>query len=424
MFKLMHKNRKGLSLIELIVTIVVLGLVMGLAGMIVHTLTNSYNISADRWQVQNAVRLASTKFENNSNLIINSKQVDIFYDQGVAEGINYNRETGVWSWKGTTPVILPDATTEPQGDDYTYMYSTPAYDGDVFIGHLLFIRNDSTHAETNSVLFLNSEGFGDVPVQVEFSIGTNYLKGATPVQGEDESDEDYADRLAEAAADELDNKNNRAYQSNSTHVYFKSGNTEVIAYETDTIYVSENLAANKAVGMESDQLIYDADWLADDGATALGYPCGWSEFKVNSDGTATETQISGYPTSLQVKSGSDVVYTYDDTQIQQKGNVLRFLSPLSDKSFEQGTGSATQEKPTCLNQWLFDDMSALSETVLDNLRNFRDEVLRGTEFGDWFIHQYYYVWSPFLIENTAFLKPVYKAIMVPVSYVCDFVASL
>lgn len=415
MFKLMHKNRKGLSLVELIVTIVVLGLVMGLAGMILYQITNSYNHSAERWQVQNAVRLASSKFENNSNLIINSKQVDIFYDPGVAEGINYNRETGVWSWRGTTPVILPDATTEPQGDDYTYMYSTPAYDGEVFIGHLLFIRNDSTHAQTNSVLFLNSEGFGDVPVQVEFSIGTNYLEGETPVQGEDESDEDYADRLAEAAANELDNKNNRAYQSNSTHVYFKSGNTDVIAYETDTIYVSENLASNKTVGMENGQLIYDASWFSGEGASAVAYPCGWCEFK------SDNSNIAGYPTDLFVNNDDN---NYTDEQIQQKGNILRFLSPLSDKSFEKGSGSATQEKPTCLNQWLFDDMSAFSETVLDNLRNFRDEVLRGTEFGDWFIHQYYYVWSPFLIDNTAFLKPVYKAIMVPVSYVCDFIASL
>ena len=390
MFKLIH-NRKGLSLIELIITVAIIGLVLALSSRIFFLFHNTHESASNRWQVQNAVRLASAKFETNSNLIINSKQVDIFYDEAIAEGINYNRETGTWSWK-KTPSVLPDATQYPQGNDYTYMYSTPAYDGETFIGYLLFIRNDSTHAETNSVLFLNNEGFGEVPVQVEFSVGTNKLD---KIQNQDIS-----------------------YQDNSTHVYFKSGNASVTSYETDTIYVSENLAETKSIGHENGQLIYDSSWLGDS-SVATAYPCGWVE----------GVSVAGYPSDLGVYSGTEktpesLVYTYENEQIQKTGNVLRFLSPLSDKSFEKGSGSATSEKPTCLNQWLFDDMSSLSERVLDNLRNFRDKVLRGTEFGDWFIHEYYYTWSPSLIKYTAFLEPVYKAVLIPLSYVCDFIADL
>ena len=32
--------------------------------------------------------------------------------------------------------------------------------------------------------------------------------------------------------------------------------------------------------------------------------------------------------------------------------------------------------------------------------------------------------SPFMIEKTAFLRPLYKAIFEPLSYVCDFIANL
>ena len=66
----------------------------------------------------------------------------------------------------------------------------------------------------------------------------------------------------------------------------------------------------------------------------------------------------------------------------------------------------------------------MGERVLDNLRNFRDNVLRGTEIGDWFINFYYYELSPFMIEKTAFLRPVYKALIEPLSYVCDYIANL
>ncbi|MBO5944962.1 MAG: type II secretion system protein [Clostridia bacterium] len=409
MFKLFYKSKKGLSLIELIITITVLGLVMIVAGTALSQLTKRYNYSTERWQVQNAVRLACSKFENNANYIVNSKEIDIFKEKALDAGIVYDSDTGRWIWQ-STPTLITTAA-----DDYTYIFSVKAYEAPdnwdglttvsntstlTELGYYLFIKYDKdvmdramgTSLGTNSnypacVLFLNNEGFGEVPVQVEFSIGTDYLEG---------------------------NAATESYMSNSVNIDFKSGNTKIINYNTSTNYVSENLASSKSVGMENGKLIYDNSWKTDN--TMNVYPCGW-----------IDASVSGHPEGETLKiydpnNAENVIYTYGN-EINDKGNVLRFLSPLSDKSFEEGSGSAVNKIPSCLGEWTFSSYIN-SEVYLDNLRNFRDEVLRGTEFGDWFIHQYYYVWSPFLIEHTAFLKPVYRAIMIPVSYICDFIADL
>lgn len=426
MFKLFYKNKKGLTLIELIVTIVILGIVVVIAGSVVYQLTNSYNHSTERWQVQNAVRLACSKFENNANYIVNSKEIDIFKDKALDAGIIYDSDTGKWVWQSTPTLITNSA------DDYTYIFSVKAYEAPndwngtstiadtgtlTELGYFLFIKYDKdivdkaaeTDLGTNSnyracVLFLNNEGFGEVPVQVEFSVGTNYLPPVTTTTTQ--SGETITETTTSAVT--------KTYMSNSVNIDFKSGNTKIISYNTSTNYVSENLVSTKSVGMENGKLVYDDSWK--NGDTMKAYPCGWTDGAINGLPEGEATKI------YDPSNNGSVLYTYG-SEIEDTGNVLRFLSPLSDKSFEEGGGSAVTKTPSCLGEWTFSN-SIKSEAYLENLRNFRDEVLRGTEFGDWFIHQYYYVWSPFLIEHTAFLKPVYKAIIIPVSYICGFIAKL
>ena len=399
MFKLIHKDKKGITLIELLITIVIFGLLASLAGMILYNLTNHYNNTATRWKVQNAVRLACAKFENNANFIVNSKEIDVFRDTAIDSGIIYDSDTGNWTWQ-----VAPELITET-ADDYTYIYSTKAYEAPerwsgapvdnvstlTELGYFLFIKYDekTTAVGTNAdypscVLFLNSEGFGEVPVQVEFSVGTNKLEG---------------------------NSNTESYMNNSIKIDFKSGNVDRTHYNTDTKYVSENLAPSKAVGMQNNQLLYETNW----GNTV--FPCGW-----------TDLTISGAPTDkLSVKAkvnGEDeIIHTYNVNEISQKGNVLRFLSPLSEKPFEKGSGSAVTTTPNCMGEWTFSD-AINAERYLNNLRDFRDNVLRGTTFGDWFIEFYYNDLSPFLIEKTAFLKPVYKVVLTHLSYVCGAIADM
>ena len=414
MFKLFYKNKKGFSLHELIITVAIVGLVVGIAGTALFLFQNQHTASAMRWRVQNAVQLASTKFETNTNLIVNSKMLDVFYDSTIANGIYYDETNNTFTWKNGTPYVVPDEGSKD--DDFSYIYSAPAWDANDhnrYIGHFLFIKN---FGETTSTLFLDDEGFGDTPVEVEMSIATDFIPSPKPAGMKIK---EYEKLIATERA-----ATSHSYQGNGVVINLKSGNEEIISYQVTTTYVLENFNSSKQVNYQGGELIYEYDWI--EGTTAKAYPCGWSDDTINGLGNRRNL---GYPgitySTVKKPDNTDYTHYFTDAELQQTGNVLRFLSPLSDMKVEDGDGQGTtSHKASCISTWLFEDGTLMGERVLDNLRNFRDNVLRGTEIGDWFINFYYYELSPFMIEQTAFLRPVYKAIIEPLSYVCDFIANL
>ena len=399
MFKLIHKNRKGFTIVEMLATVVVLGIVMAMAGTLLYQLTNFNNMATYRYEIQNAVKMAYTKFETHSDAIVRAYQSDVLYDPVIAKGIkvtNADPDNFQYEWLGTdgnsAPLILPEGDTVD--GDYTYIFSTPAQDANGNdMGSLLFIRQNGSN--TNE-LYLNPEGMGTVPVEIQFSIATNNPKAT------DRHIDDYKDE-----------ENPTKYISHSVKVVIKSGKDEVTNYAVDTSYTLENIMQNnKTINFKGGKLVTEDAW-GIDGETG---PAGW-----------VKGQLTGYPTTSEGsftytdENGAEKIVTYNT--ITKNGNIMRFISPEAYCADDETSGSPGVLDASCLTFFAMNG-SKMAERVLDNLRLFRDNVLRGTEFGDWFIHQYYYVWSPFLIEHTAFLKPVYQAILIPVSYVCEFLAKL
>ena len=414
MFKLVQ-NKKGLSLFELMVAVVIFGLVVGLAGSILYIVQNQHTAASYRWNIQNAVQLASAKFETRSDLIANSKMLDVFYDSTIANGILYDEATNTFTWKdGKVPYVVPNEGSADE--DFSYIFSTPAWDKNDpnhYLGYFLFIKN---FGETTSTLFLDDEGFGDIPVEVELSISTDFIPSPRPGGMKMKEYEELIATEKAAAS--------HSYQGNGVQLVMKSGNEDILTYQVVTTYALENFSGNKQVNYENSQLIFEPDWIV--GTEAKAYPCGWNDADINN---AANYRSRGYPTktdsTMKKADDTDITYNFSAAQLKTTGNVLRFLSPLSDMKVQDGDGQGTtSNKASCISTWLFEDGTAMGERVLDNLRNFRDNVLRGTTIGDWFIDFYYNDMSPFLIENTEFLKPVYKAVLKPLSYVCDFIANL
>ena len=392
MFKLVYKNKKGVTLIELIVALAIVGLVLALSSTIFNLFTSTHEMGTRRWQVQNAVRLASSKFETETDLITNSKMLDVFYDETVANGILYDESTNTFTWKdGKTPYVIPNEGSKDE--KFSYIFSTPAYDkndSNRYLGYFLYIKD---FGQTTSKLFLDNEGFGSIPVQVELSIST----------------------------DELDlETGDPSYQGNGVNIVMKSGDESITSYEVETTYVLENFSASKVINHENGELILKEEWVVEGSAKA--YPCGWSDATVNGG----NKEMHGYPkTATKYGENNNKTYNFTSAELQNKGNVLRFLSPLSDMKVEDGEGQGTtSNKASCIQSWLFSDGTATSERVLDNFRNFRDNVLRGTEIGDWFIDFYYNDLSPFLIENIGDFRSALKFVSEPLSYICNFIAQL
>lgn len=405
MFKLVYKNKKGLSLIELIVTVAILGIVVSLAGQILFQLSKFYETSVLRWNIQTAVQVAFNKFETEKDSITNAYQADVLYDPIIAAGINVN-DDGSFTWRSgdsSCYVVGPEGVVDAN-NFYTYMFSTPAYrasDG-TYLGYYMFLR---LFDSANSELFLDNEGLGKIPVEIEFSIAKSSPALTVDEDGNYITDTTVAEK----------------YLTNTIDIKLKSGKTDVTVYEVDTQYTLVNISEGKNINYNGGYLVYEEAWRDKSNTAAAGAgPAGWTVETLNNDGTV------GYPRSTlaSYKVGDTNKTINVSNTIEKTGNVMRFISPTAfhSKSGIEDLTSATN-LASCLTSFIFSDSSAISRNVLTELRSFRDNVLAGTEFGDWFIHQYYYEWSPFLIEKTGFLVPVYKAVLIPISYVCGKIAD-
>lgn len=412
MFRLVCKNKKGVSLVELLVCLVILGLLLPLAGQILYSLTNVFNQTVDRWDVQTAIRLASRQFETNKDGLVNSYETDILYDPVVDGGVLISQDYSSIKWIEGIHKPNSDVSStyvmDPEGINhtgpYTYIFSAPAWfdnngEKGAYLGELLFIRD---YGSKYSRLILNDFGLGNIPVSIEFSVGTT-------------------ENFKEIT---------KAYTDNTVKIYFSSGNNSISNYTLNGTFALKN--NTRGINYESsDAMVFEKEWLS--GGVAMAYPAGWSEADLKGN-----TSL-GYPKSVEVDNANIFVAKYEETEnnfievqlpaeetVSKIGNVLRYQSPAAQKTQgEVKDNKYAGNLATCLSAGVMSGSdSDLSDTVLGNLRSFRDNVLAGTEFGDWFIHEYYYTWSPFLLEKTEFLKPVYKAILIPLSYVCGWLSEL
>lgn len=431
MFKLIHKNKKGVSLVELLVTLAVLGLILPLAGNVLYNFINFNNTVIDRWDVQAAVKLACGDFENNKDGLTNAFQADLLYDPVIEEGVTLDRNTGYITWRNNAPSSkvmnaegISISTDEHKSDVFTYIFSAKTWDTEgAYLGELLYMRG---YGDNRSRLLLNDYGMGYIPVSVTFSVGTT------------------KDLVTEEGSDPF-------YTKNTITMHFRSGKDDVkFGYDTSFAIVNIN-PDTRPINYSGGKLVCELAWLDTDVKTPLAYVAGWDNYNLNykngslttDNGFPAATTLEGatfYETNYVNANSETIVISetfqmeYEDANgqtqtitapaVAREGNVLRYKSPTAEKAQGEVADKATSTNiASCLTGFAMMG-SNMRDEVLGNIRMFRDNVLRGTEFGDWFIHQYYYVWSPFLIEHTAFLKPVYQAILIPVSYVCEFIAKL
>ena len=72
MFKYVQKNKKGVSFVELVIVVAIMGLVVPLAGQLLYSLVNFSNSADYRWHIQSAVQLACSKLESERDIVTNS----------------------------------------------------------------------------------------------------------------------------------------------------------------------------------------------------------------------------------------------------------------------------------------------------------------------------------------------------------------
>ncbi|MCR4595129.1 MAG: hypothetical protein K5761_08755 [Clostridiales bacterium] len=445
MFKYIRKDKRGISLAELVIVVVIVGFVLSLAGQLLYSMTNVYNKAEQRWDVQNAVQLACNKFESGTDSIINSYKADLLYDISLFEdGMTYNTETGAISYR-TTNQVMPTEGAVDNSNVYSYIFTALTYDQNgKELGYFMYYR---AFDDANTSLLLDTEGFGEVPVKVSFRVASSVPLLKETAEGsfelKDEADQHYK------------------YMDSTLEVFIESGKEDVSNYSMTTQYALNNFSG-RSLTYDNGEYVLQQKWIGN------AYPAGWMPvYKVDTNSTggyvyAREgdtvlldngtnvvagsgegqtgelVNVTGGPeknSQGQVKvryftAGNPPVYStgaqaIDVTDyIYGEANMIRFLSEraaMAKGEIDQLTTSV--KMASCLSNFLFADGSVSGGRVIGALHDFRDNVLKGTVVGDWIIDQYYNVWSPALIEQE-WLHPILKVVIKSASYVCGTVANL
>lgn len=429
MFRLIHKNKKGFSFVELMTVIVVLSFVLPLAAQIIFQTLNVYKKASERWEVQSAVRLSCRLFESRREYITNAETALTYYDEALdkTQGAVCDDDGNIVSWRGTRPTVLPenaDRTASPSDPNsarnpYTYIFSVPSYNSSgEYLGTFLY---ESKPTDTEFKRFMGQFGFSDVPVDVQFSVADNTSHSM-------KQDQDNPDSPAEP--DIIPTR----YLANTLNIVFTGDNMTGEAYRLETQFSLAAKDLDSKINMAGDEYVPK---YFKDSSTALNKMeafkdsdtagiAGWNNEHIKEQITKDLAGVSASDPNA-VKA----VYTEKacpqpevGKYVEKPANVLAFITTENmGHSGSTADLTANMQMPDCWSTWNFSEPTKLASHVLGGLRDFRDNVLAGTAFGDWFIHEYYNTWSPFLIKHTEFLKPLYRIILIPVSFVCGVVAN-
>lgn len=364
MFKYLCKNKKGISLAELLVAITIVGFVFSIASQLLVNFTNTYKLASRRWEIQSAVHLACNKFEKSRDSIVNAHRADLIYDTAIDAGVIYNTETHTITWNEASTVIPAEGIAD-SNNVYTYIFSAPATDQNgKELGSFLFIRDFDA---ANSTLFLNNEGMGEVPVDISFRVATS---------------PDLLDSNTKMPVDEQHHR----YLTSTVEIDFKPGLEGIANYEVVTQFTIYNFNG-RSMTMQGSSPVYEQKWLG------KAYPAGWSK---GDDVTGKPNPVAQYVAETNpVKYGTVDCSEY----ISKDANVMRFISERAVDSKGDVTDlTAGMDMASCLTKFLFIDGTKDGARTVGALRDFRDNVLKGTAVGDYIIDRYYNSWSPALIE--------------------------
>ncbi len=159
MFKFLT-SKKGFTLVELLIVLVLLGLGVFAVGNIVRVSYRAFDKSEERFVKQEAVKTAAELLRTGSNSVAAAMSADVF-PSGDAAGAETNPE-GVYR----------NATVVPAGnqvdESYSYLFTEPSYDDEGNInGYFLYIQNKGQKRK-DAILV------SDVPMYVEIDAYIDY----------------------------------------------------------------------------------------------------------------------------------------------------------------------------------------------------------------------------------------------------------
>lgn len=358
MRKLLH-SKKGISLMELIICVAIIGLVMPLVSIVTYKLSEKYDIVDKQWTVQEEIEyiMDSLLRDSASGSLSTANYVDLFYE---------DMETAK---SEKTFSSCPELGAFSEAEDGTLTFQNVNTECIYFFNYndLFYILNRGQNDAKPFKLF------EEIKVHAEFSVATNVL----PL---DENNNEIMDE--KYVTDESDPTKDlyRTYVSNGLTVTLRSSEEySPVAYDMTSSYSLKNMTEGQKINIT-------------DGAFTSKDVAGWN---ANVAGTYTT-----YPDRPEYKKNG-TVYNH----IHDAANIVRYTSASAYfGQTEVGSGEVSRQAK-CATRFLMIN-SQHEKQVIDSLHAFRDNVLKGNAVGE-FVIEKYYDWSPKVIEiaeNNEFIK--------------------
>ncbi len=388
MFKIMNKlrSRKGFTIVELMVTLVLLGIVVTLSLQLFSSIFDKYDLVEQRYIIQTEVQNIVSSFQNDAYnySLYTATTVDMFYENPETVAANKQLtscpELGPFTEDEQTHTLKFD-NRSADAMNYTYLFCFNGY---------LYILNSG---KTDAVRYFFTD---QVPVDIKFTVGTRaYEMDGTGNEGDGTNyEKDSAGNLVPVTnSDGSSQKVDPIFLDKGITVtvtgYYTDDNgekDESMYYKLNTSFAFNNI--NGSINMNSPNGNYltnrlVAGWYVEDGTG-------------NAVSDTLLKTYKGYPT-VDVCEGK----TYSNyPNISKSGNIIRYISMYDFLNGNLNTsGDGTSDSTVsfnCATRWLMAD-SDVGAGVVDSLRDFRDDVLKGSEIGDCLIEKYY-EYSPDIIE--------------------------
>lgn len=380
MFKTMNKfrNRKGFTLIELMVTLFLLSLVLALSSQLFGSIYDKYRLVEQRYIIQTEVQHIVSSFQNDAYnySLYTATTVDMFYEN--PEEVESSKtlkscpELGSFT-EDETAHTLTFSGRSASSMNYTYLFCFNGY---------LYILNSGV---TEAVRYYYTD---QVPVDIQFTIGKKAfaMDSSTGSEGDGtkyETDDEGNTVVSEEVPTFLD-----AGVTVTVTGYYLDDNGEKDEsryYELNTSFSFNNILGSVNLNSSSGNYLtneYVAGWYDEDG-------------EGNAVSSAVLENYDGYPSASLCEDEK----TYSDyPYLNKSGNIIRYISMYDflNGNLDTSATSGSTTSFNCATRWLMAD-SDVGAGVVGSLRDFRDEVLSGSKLGGSLIEKYY-EYSPEIIS--------------------------
>lgn len=373
-----EKNNKGFTLVELLVTMIIMTLVLGLTVQVTQSFYHRYRMIEARWIAQNAAQKVMNYFELHSESLSNSAMISLFYTDA------------------TQPVnISPNPPQDASGNALSKMIGVPKESNNSYA--YIYTQTDPLQPELGDLIYVLERGNVKQPVSLTYYLTKEHVPldihfeiAPNPEGVENHGTQTEPDFVYEGGHDE--------YLRSTVDVIISTPRSIGGNYQLKTSFTMNNMAGNQRINFEG----------PDGSLTETGdniFVAGWADAKLNAE--------KKYPFTEEELTATKY------SKVLQPANILRYVSTQSFLESQNLTnkGVDIEGAGLCFGKLTMKG-SAIESQVLNSLRDFRDNVLSKSALGNKIIDAYYTSWSPALVEmaqeNPNLLK-VGKCVLVPTS---------